>query len=137
MIVDQDPKGYYDKIVDEPNPEKKAFNFLLAVFVVVLFAFGGTVWYLKSEQKDLRNDSKELQKEIIILRNDALKNNTLYKEGYVKGKEDANAYWQPRYDKLEERSNEALERRVNELTIETRRLKDQSKQVIKEMKRQQ
>lgn len=38
MIVDQDPKGYYDKIVDEPNPEKKAFNLLLAILVVVLIA---------------------------------------------------------------------------------------------------
>lgn len=61
MIIDQDPKGYYDKIVDESNPEKKAFNLLLAILVVVLIAFGSSIVYLKAEQKDLNIEIRQLQ----------------------------------------------------------------------------
>ena len=137
MIIDQDPKGYYDKIVNEPNPEKKSFNLLLAILVVVLFSFGGTIWYFKDEQKDLRQENSNL-------RQDALKNNTLYKEGYIKGREEIDSLCQIRYDRLQSKydnlqkdSNQELKDQIRDLKIETRKIKDQARQINRELDKKQ
>lgn len=61
MILNQDPKGYYDKIVDENNPEKKAFNLLLSILIVVLIAGFSSAIYLKSEVTELNTEIRQLQ----------------------------------------------------------------------------
>lgn len=139
MIVDQDPKAWYDKILDSSKENQP-----LAIVLFVLFVslgFNVVVWIHSNNKVDSAEAKIVIaENKLENLRNDVLKNNITYNEGYIKGREERDTYWEPKYDKLLEESkkdyNDVIEKRINELTIKSERVLQETKKMNRQFKRQ-
>jgi hypothetical protein len=76
-IVDQNAKEYYDKIVDEQNPEKKAFNLVLAILVAAIFGWSSTFIYLKMDSSKKDDKIQELTDKFV-------RTNQIWNERFLK-----------------------------------------------------
>lgn len=113
-ILDQNPKEYFDKIVDT-KPESRPW--LLSVLLNIFFAAAGiTSFFVFSARENIANNEKiEAERKLDICRDNLLKENKDFTilVNHIKAERDL--YWQSKFDNLQNSYNKDLKERADKL----------------------
>jgi len=137
MIVEQDPKAWYDTIL---HSKDKSFALLLfALFIMIAFNIFTWVHFTnKADASEIRAIKAET--DLNIFRGDMLKTNIDYNNAVTIAVNKVNIDWQKKYDLLLEdckKDHDAItEKRIQELTVKSERILKESRRMNSQINKQ-
>jgi len=125
-ILDQNPKEYFDKIIDT---EPKNRPWVLSVVINFILFFGlCLMYYLYNESKDERIRA-ESKLEIQVQAN--LKDNKDYSRAIREAEKARDDYWTIKFDNQKNITDKLINDKATEMEAEIKRLRQQTNNLVK------